>query len=106
MSSFGESGMRGLLCRAGYPLLLYRAEKRIGPARQASIRLALAWIETLVQPAPAVDVVVLQCIEPSRVFRHALAEARLEHEGERVGELHGLQPHVARMIESVAVGPV
>src|SRR4051794_3662404 len=50
-------------------------------------RLTLVRIEALLQPAPAVDIVVLQCFELSRIFRDALPEARLEHEGERVRKL-------------------
>ena len=40
------------------------------------------------------------------IFGHALAEAGLEHEGERVGELHRLQFDIAGMLEGIDVGPV
>src|SRR5947209_6139568 len=53
--------------------------------------LALVRIEILAQAGPAVGVIVLPGVELGGIFGHALAKAGLEHEGERVGELHGLE---------------
>ena len=63
-------------------------------------------VEVLFQSLPAVDVVVLPGRQRRRVFRHALAVARLEHEGQRVGQLHRLELGVAGVLEGVGVGTV
>ena len=57
----------------------------------------------LLQACPAIHVIVLQALVRGGEFRHALAQARLEHEGERVGELHRLQFDIAGVLEGVGV---
>src|SRR2546421_12474384 len=69
-----------------------------------SSRIAPVGIEVLLQPAPAIDVVVLQRVEPGGILRHPLAEARLEHEGERVGQLHRLELDISRVLEGARIG--
>src|SRR4051794_38279568 len=56
---------------AGRPLPASGEKRRKNP-RQAS-RLALAGVEVLLQPAPAINVIVLQRLKLGRVLGHALA---------------------------------
>src|ERR1700754_2622263 len=70
------------------------------------LRLFLFAIEVLLQPLPAVNIVVLPRRQFGGVFRHPLAVAGLEHEGERVGKLHRLQVGLACVLKRLAVGTV
>ncbi len=60
----------------------------------------------LLHALPAIDVVVLPGVEVGGIFRHALAEAGLEHEGQRVAELHRLQFDIAGVLERIGVRSV
>src|SRR5271169_2119977 len=70
----------------------------------ALLRFAPLRVEMFLQPAPAVDVISLQGWQRGGIAGHALAEPRLEHEGERIREHHRLEFDIASVLEGVAVG--
>src|SRR5262245_65779754 len=68
-----------------------------------SVRFAPVGTEALLQPAPAIGVVLLQRAQVRRIAGDALPEARLEHEGQRVFELHRLELDIGGLREGVLV---
>src|SRR6266478_8709224 len=93
-------GSRAPSLRSGPGMRAALAEKASHPCSYpARSRFFAPRIEVPAQPLPAVDVIVLSHLEISRVFGQALREARFEHEGHRIRELHRLELAVARVLE-------
>src|SRR5262252_5298335 len=67
-------------------------------------RLRPVRIEALLEPLPAIGIVILQRGRFRGMRSDALRIARLEHEGERARELDRLQLTVTGMIEGLAIG--
>src|SRR3954453_13658433 len=77
----------------------------VADAGSAPVALGRA-VETLLQPGPAVDVVVLADLGLGGKARQHLGKARLEHKRQRVLELDRLELDPGRLVVAIGIRPV